>query len=153
MNRAPTLTKPRAGQGMRAGSKSEAEGNSTWLREVWGCVLPGARQGLTSPSSWDGTTSQQDGGDYGTEEGPFQCREQALGMRTSTQFLKAWLWPPCLPREKLFQFHFLRCVCASVRVCLGMGCVGRYVPEPVYVMGQERKTVYMCVHGCAFWGM
>lgn len=38
-----------------------------------------------------------------------------------------------------------------MHACLGMGCVGRYVPEPVYVMRQERKIVYAYMYVCS-WG-
>ena len=54
----------------------------------------------------------------GKLQGLFQSRRQASGMRTSIQFLNAWVCPPGLPQE-LVKFIFLRCVCASVLCALG----------------------------------
>ena len=71
-------------------------------------------------------------------------------MRISTRFLNAWLCPLGSPREKSFKFVSLDVSVLSLQVCLGTVWVGRYVPESVYRMGQERQCACgsMCVHGC-----
>jgi len=57
------------------------------------------------PADWGGT-SEQDEGDYRKEEGLSQSRGQALGIRTSIQFLNAWLCPPGLPQGAAHEVSF-----------------------------------------------
>lgn len=71
-------------------------------------VLPGDRQGIIFASSagrW-GVTSEQDEGGYRKEKGLSQSRGQALGIRTSIQFLNAWLCPPGLPQGAAHEVSF-----------------------------------------------